>query len=246
MLRLLNRSLASGVVTLLCGLAAAGSLSAQTAEKTEPWLTVRPLFYFSNTDGETYIGQTGARIEMEDSVLVTNWAVQAELRYRRWAMWLEGAYSSTANVAEIRPGSVPLRYSFRLLTLEALAGYRLGDVGGITEFLVLAGARYYDAEQGLEDTYLEDSWVSPVVGAQAKAHAARRLSFWVRSDIGARIDRKSVAWELRVGLDWQLLEPIGIAAQYRFLTLNQPFKFGEDFAFEGTSQGWMLGLVVTP
>ena len=88
--------------------------------------------------------------------------------------------------------------------------------------------------------------MSPVVGAQAKAQAARRLSFWVRSDIGARIDRQSVAWELRVGLDWQLLEPVGIAAQYRFLALNQPFKFGEDFAFEGTSQGWMLGLVVTP
>lgn len=47
-------------------------------------------------------------------------------------------------------------------------------------------------------------------------------------------------------LDWQLLEPVGTAAQYRFLALNQPFELGEDFAFEGTSQGWMLGLVVTP
>jgi len=28
--------------------------------------------------------------------------------------------------------------------------------------------------------------------------------------------------------------------------MNQPFKLGEQSAFEGTSQGWMLGLVVTP
>jgi len=66
----------------------------------------------------------------------------------------------------------------------------------------------------------------PVVGAQAKAQAARRLSFWARSDIGARIGRQSIAWELRVWLDWHLLGPVGVAAQYRFLALNQPFKFG--------------------
>lgn len=235
-------------MAVLCGLAAPGSLSAQTADNTEHWLTVRPLFYFSNTDGESVIGLTDVRIQMEDSVLVTNWAVQAELRYQRWALWLEGAYSSTANVAEVKPGAVPLDYSFKLLTVEGLAGYRLGDLDGITELLVLAGARYYSADQGLDvtDPIVEDDWVTPLVGAQAKAHVARRLSFWARSDIGARIGRKSVAWELRVGLDWHLLGAVGVGAQYRFLTLNQPFKSGEDFAFEGTSQGWMLGLIVTP
>lgn len=235
-------------MAVVCGLAAPGNLSAQTAGNTEHWLTVRPLFYFSNTDGQSVIGLTDVRVDMEDSVLVTNWAVQAELRYRRWALWLEGAYSSTANQAELRPGAVPLDYSFKLLTVEGLVGYGLGDPGGITEFLVLAGARYYSADQGLDvtDPIVEDDWVTPIVGAQAKALVARRLSFWARSDIGARIGRKSVAWELRVGLDWQLVGPVGVGAQYRFLTLNQPFKFGEDFAFEGTSQGWMLGLVVTP
>lgn len=247
MRRLLNRSIVFGAWVVLGSLPLAGDLSAQTAN-AEDWLTVRPLFYFSNTDGETFIGQTGVRIEMEDSVLVTNWAVQGELRYRRFVLWLEGAYSSTANVAEVEPGAVPLQYEFKLLTLEALVGYRLGAMNDVAELLILGGARYYAADQGLEETnpIVEDNWVTPLLGLQGKVRAAQRLSFWIRTDGGARIGRRSIAWEFRAGLDWRLLRSVGVAAQYRFLNLDQPFKFGEDFAFVGTSQGWMLGLVVTP
>lgn len=240
-----NRLVLLGIGLALGTMADARPLSAQDPD-AESWLTVRPLVYFSNTDGLASIGEIGATLDMEDSVLVTNWAVQAELRRRRFAMLVEGAYSSTSAEGEFKPGSVPLPFTFDLFTLEALAGYRFGSTDERAELLFLAGARYLTANLALVDSDLvDDSWVTPVVALQGRARsAAQGLSMWVRTDAGARFDRKSVAWGLRVGIDWRFFRQLGLAAQYGFKTLDQPFKFGETFGFEGTSQGWLFGLVL--
>lgn len=230
------------MIPLVVGVLGPSGASAQGSNGGD-WLTIRPFFYMSNTDGRVWLGQSGANLEMEDTVLVRDWAVQADARIGRFALLVEAATSRTSDVADIHPGAVPIPYSFKLFTVEAFAGYRIGDAEDIAELMVLTGARFLAADQGLgtENTAIEDTWVTPVFGVQGRARAADRLSVFARTDAGVRFSRKSVTWELRLGMDLDIWRSFGLAAQYRFLALNQPFKFGDDFAFDGSSQGWLLG-----
>lgn len=236
----------------------AGRVAAQEADaaaEVSRYLVVRPAFFFSNTDGVTALrGQRSGTIEMEDSVLAVNWAGQLEYHEGRFGVLGDVSYSTTSNTAALDPSGVPAVYDFSILTSDLAIGYQFGDLGDRAQMLLLLGARYFRTEQRLADSAsgaalgtFRDDWLQPLVGARGLVRLANPLNGWTRFDLGVRpaaSGHAALSWLLHVGLDYWMLRRAGVTLQYRYLQLDTGAPGGRSVAYDGPSQGWIVGLSV--
>ena len=214
-----------------------------------PRLTVRPLVFFSNTDGVLDFPQTGERLLMADSVLSLDWSFQGELRLGSFALLFDAAMSRTANDAAWLPDTTRGgTYDFRVFTAEAFAGLRVGPLSERIEVIAFAGARYYDFRHDLAGMgpagQRHDRWVGPTVGIRTTVGFTRTLRWWAQPDFGVRIGRQVIVWGLRSGLDFHIVGPVGVTLQYKYHEIDYQIQPDETFNFQGTTQGWLVGLVL--
>ncbi len=229
------------------GLLLADPAVCQLVGPTSP-VTLRPLIFFSNTDGVMSFTETGEELLMADSTLVTDWSVQAEYRFRSFALLADASFSRTANeVAWLPDTTRGGTYDFRALTVEAFAALRIGPGLERVEVLAFMGGRYYDLRLNLAGMGPEgqrtDHWLGPTVGVRTTVGFLAGARWWAQPDFSFRIGRQVIVWGLRSGMDFRIVGPIGATIQYMFREYDFQIQSDEEFNFGGTTQGWLLGLV---
>ena len=187
---------------------------------------------------------------MADSVLSLDWSFQGELRLGSFALLFDAALSRTANDAAWLPDTTRGgTYDFRVFTAEAFAGLRVGPLSERIEVVAYAGARYYDFSYDLAGMgpagQRHDRWVGPTVGIRTTVGFTRTLRWWAQPDFGVRIGRQVIVWGLRSGLDFHLVGPVGVTLQYKYHEIDYQIQPDETFNFQGTTQGWLVGLVLS-
>jgi hypothetical protein len=135
------------------------------------------------------------------------------------------------------------------LIVELVGAYRISN-----SFEVLAGARYTGLQTrvelttpGLErEAEVSESWIDPIVGAQAFVPLAETIQLQVRGDIGGFGVGCDFTWQAIARVNWQVSRVVRLGFGYRVLDQDYESGSGSDaFAWNVVTQGPLLAAGVT-
>ena len=245
--------------------AVAGPVLAQGDRGNPNWyVRFAPSAWFSNIDGAVTLGVGEDEqivgdfvLPVGDTLLVTDWAIRAEVGKGRWRALMALAHSGVANSGTFHRVSDPQiaetgNYNLDWLSAEVFAAVQVGPFRPERGVEIYVGGRYVRIGQdvvvtGVSPIEAEESWIDPVLGGRFFTEMGGPFWAMFNGDLGGW----GVGSEFTLTLGGELGIRAGKSVDFTLRYSYQEFEYdngksGNDaFVWEnGAVQGWFLGLAL--
>lgn len=227
---------------LLSGVFVLGVTCAQATED-EVVYRVAPYVWTAGIDGDLGGPEfvTDADVSFSDyaSIVDASLAFAAEARGDKWSIAGDFLWVKLADEVDLAENT--LDFENEQYLVELAVSYR---PDGWETVRPLVGVRYtkMDTEfevEGVGKVDVGDSWVDPFVGVEWRSrHGA--LEWGVAADIGGGVDA-DFTWAYLIGGSYFFSEGFAVSASYRFIDIDFD---SDEFVFDGTMEGLLVGLLI--
>lgn len=187
-------------------------------------------------------GSAPVDIEFEDLLDNLEAGIMFNYRYKdnKWAFNLDYLYLNVAPTSDKPPADVDLKQS----VAELSAGYELSP-----ELELVAGIRYVDINMdatinltpapptasGAED------WIDPVIGLDYRTSFSDYWRFYGRADVGGFSIGSDLSWQLAAYFGYMPSKNWNLYAGYRHLDFDYESDSDEQFFYDITISGPLVG-----
>jgi hypothetical protein len=183
--------------------------------------------------------------DLPDSLVNLDFAIADSFTARkgRWAIFSDITFTKLGVDETVSSSHVEIDSG--LLWASLAGGYAVVDApGGRVE--LLAGARYALLDNDGESegsvtasTSADEDWLDPLVGFNARAELADRLSVGLLANVGGFGVGSDLSYELLPRVSYAFNDIINLHAGYRLLSLDFD---SSDVQYDVREFGWMLGV----
>jgi hypothetical protein len=177
--------------------------------------------------------------------------LHAEANKGKWTLMLDPTYLKLSKDAKAGPADITVELQNWIVDFGLF--YRpyekaLGETEDrVLALELLAGGRYMSLDQTLDISGLGDAqgnkqWVDPILGGRLMADVTEKLAFTLRGDVGGFGVGSDLTWSVSSFLGYQFTPLFSLWGGYRALGVDYTTDSENDFKYDMTMSGPIIGL----